>query len=145
MLRREKIIEVARSQGELLREHKVGHPDWYAEMLVCAALDGELALTNNPDYDIRCNALGTVQVKSRVDGTDTTQNRTNFKRYKPGAFDYAAIVIFESDYRVKGSVTLPLDDVLGLMRGWGHVKWADASSHAKAVCIKNKLVEVSGE
>lgn len=145
VLRKEKIIEVARSQGELLRKHKVGHPDWYAEMLVCAVLDGELALTNNPDYDIKCNSLGTVQVKCRVDGTDTTQNRTNFKRYKPGAFDHAAIVIFESDYRVKGAVTLPLVDVHGLMRAAGHVKWADASSHQNAVCIKQKLIEVSGE
>ncbi|MET0069968.1 MAG: hypothetical protein ABW096_07980 [Candidatus Thiodiazotropha sp.] len=145
MVRKEKIIEVARSQGELLREHQVGHPDWYAEMLVCAALDGELALTNNPDFDIKCKSHGTVQVKCRVDGTDTTQNRTNFKRYKPGAFDYAAIVIFESGYRIKGAVTLPLTDAHGLMKKAGHVKWVDASSHPNAICIKAKLVEVSGE
>ncbi len=145
VVRREKIIEVAKLQGELLREHKVGHSDWYSEMLVCAALDGELALTNNPDYDIKCKTHGTVQVKCRVNGTDTTQNRTNFKRYSPGAFDYAVIVIFESDYRIKGAVTLPLADAHSLMKKAGHVKWDDASTHINAVCIKKSLVQVSGE
>ena len=145
MLINDKIIEVVRLQGELLRDHKIGHPDWYAEMLVCAALDGELALTNNPNYDIKCKSHGKVQVKSRVNGTDTTQNRTNFKRYKPCAFNYAVIVIFESDYRVKGAITLPLSDAHSLMKKAGHVKWTDASSHENAVCIKEKLQEVSRE
>ncbi len=145
MPRREKIIEVARAQGELLRDHKIGHPDWYAEMLVCAALDGELALTNNPDYDIKCKKHGAVQVKCRVNGTDTIQNRTNFKRYKPEAFDYAAIVIFESDYRIKGAIIIPLTDAHSLMKKAGHVKWSDALSHPSAVCIKSKLIAVSGE
>ena len=81
-----KIANVAKLQGELLRHHNVGHPDWYAEMLVCAAFNGHLAVTNNPDFDVRCECHGTIQVKCRVDGTDTTQNRTNFARYEKDAF-----------------------------------------------------------
>ena len=145
MLRREKIVEVARYQGELLREHRVGHPDWYAEMLVCAALDGQLALTNNPDYDIKCDSLGTVQVKCRVNGTDGNQNRTNFGRYSLEAFDYVAIVIFELDYRIKGAVVLPLSDALSLMKKAGHVKWLDACQHPNATSIKTQLMEISDE
>ena len=145
MLRIEKIAEVARLQGSLLRNYGVGHPDWYAEMLVCAALSGELAKTNNRDYDIKCDTLGKVQVKCRVDGTDTNQNRTNFKRYRPGVFDFAAIVIFESDYRIKGAVTIPLSDAHSLMKAAGHVKWADASAHRNAACIIQQLIEISNE
>lgn len=145
MIRKEKIAHVAKLQGELLREHKVGHPDWYAEMLVCAALDGELATTNNPDFDLQSTEHGKVQVKSRVDGTDTTQNRTNFKKYSPGAFDFAAIVIFESDYRIKGAVLLPMANALELRRAAGHVKWEDAQNHPKAKSISPRLKAISGE
>ena len=145
MIRREKIAHVAKLQGELLREHKVGHPDWYAEMLVCAALDGELATTNNPAFDLRNTEHGMVQVKSRVNGTDTTQNRTNFKKYSIGDFDIAAIVIFESDYRIKGAVLLPLADVLELRRAAGHVKWEDAQNHPQAESIARTLRAISGE
>ncbi|UYM16216.1 hypothetical protein [Endozoicomonas euniceicola] len=145
MLLRQKISYVARLQGELLRKHQIGHPDWYAEMLVCAALDGKLALTNNPDYDLVCSTLGKVQVKSRVDGTDTTQNRTNFKRYSSNAFDHAAIVIFESDYRIKGAVVIPIADVLSVMRKAGHVKWQDAKEHKNSVSITSELKHISRE
>lgn len=142
---RAKITNVVKLQGELLRQHKVGHPDWYAEMLVCAAFDGELALTNNPDFDVQCERYGTIQVKCRVDGTDTNQNRTNFKRYKRGAFDHAAIVIFESNYLLKGAVLIPIIDVLSLRRAAGHVKWGDVKSHDNSICILKDLKSVSGE
>jgi len=145
MLRKQKISKVTRLQGELLRDEKIGHPDWYAEMLVCAALDGQLALTNNPDYDINCKKYGKVQVKCRVNGTGGTQNRTNFKRYKEGAFDHAAIVIFESDYRIKGAVILPFSTIVSIIRPAGHVTWQDASTHQNSVDIKSELTEISGE
>jgi hypothetical protein len=141
----EKIINVAKLQGELLRQHKIGHPDWYAEMLICAAFDGELALTNNPDYDVRCKPYGTIQVKCRVDGTDTNQNRTNFQRYKHNAFDYAAIVIFEYNYQIKGAVLIPIMDILTLRRPAGHVKWIDVKSHSSSICIMTNLKLISGE
>ena len=143
--RREKIAAVAKLQGELLREHRIGHPDWYAEMLVCAALDGQLAVTNTPNYDITCDSHGRVQVKCRVDGTDTTQNRTNFGRYKIGDFDHAAIVIFERDYKIKGAMILPLADVLMLRRNAGHVKWPDVVASKQAFCIAHQLRVFSGE
>lgn len=145
MLKCEKIAQVAKLQGELLRQHRVGHPDWYAEMLVCAALDGQLALTNTPNHDISCASHGRVQVKCRVDGTDTTQNRTNFGKYKAGDFEHAAIVIFEDSYRIKGAIILPISDVLAMVRPAGHVKWDDAESHKNAKCIKAQLQAISGE
>ena len=141
-----KIKQVTKLQGELLREEKIGHHDWYAEMLVCSALEGQLAMTNQPNYDILCSApYNKVQVKSRVDGTDGIQNRTNFKRYKPDAFNYAAIVIFRANYKIKGAILLPLKDAHSLMKKAGHVKWGDALNHKNAICIKDKLLEVSGE
>lgn len=122
----EKLRLVARMQGELLRDQGCGHPDWYAEMLFAAAFNGQLMPTNNPKYDMRTSRWGTVQVKCRVNGTDSAQNRSNFGRYKPGDFDHAAIVLFESDYRILGAVVLSCSDVLSLVRAAGHVKWTDA-------------------
>jgi hypothetical protein len=145
MLKLEKIIQVAKLQGELLREHHIGHPEWYAEMLVCAALDGQLALTNTPKYDVSCLLYGKVQVKCRVDGTDATQNRTNFGKYKVGDFEHAAIVIFESNYKIKGAVILPETNVLALVRRHGHVTWKDARSNSSARCIAAQLKAISGE
>lgn len=145
MVKREKIATIAKLQGELLREHRVGHPDWYAEMLVCAAFDGQLAITNTPNHDITCALFGRIQVKCRVDGTDTTQNRTNFGKYKAGDFDHAAIIIFENTYKIKGAIVLPATDVLTLVRPAGHVKWIDASSNANSLCITSELKSVSGE
>jgi hypothetical protein len=80
-----------------------------------------------------------------VNGTDKNQNRTNFKRYENGAFDHAAIVIFESNYSIKGAVLAPIIDVLSLRRKAGHVKWSDVKSHNNAICILNNLKTVSGE
>jgi hypothetical protein len=132
----QKIALVAKLQGELLRECGSGHPEWYAEMLFAAAFDGQLMPTNHPNFDMRTEQWGTVQVKCRVDGTDTTQNRANFGGYSIGEFDHACIVLFERGYRIKGAVILPCGDVLSLVRPAGHVKWVDASGHPKAVSVK---------
>jgi hypothetical protein len=145
MLKCEKVAHVAKLQGELLREHSIGHPDWYAEMLVCAALDGQLAPTNTRYYDVSCQSYGRVQIKCRVDGTDTTQNRTNFGKYKVNDFEHAAIVIFEKNYKIKGAVILPVLKVLALVRAAGHVKWDDVRRDSSAICIAAKLKSISGE
>jgi hypothetical protein len=141
----EKTRLIAKLQGELLRETRSGHPDWYAEMLVAAAFDGQLMPTNNKYFDLKCELYGRVQVKERVDGTDTTQNRTNFGRYKSGDFDHAAIVVFSSSYRILGASMIPCTDVLSLVRPAGHVKWDDIRMHPNASSIHAELVAVSEE
>lgn len=145
MLRLDEIVNVARLQGNLLRRHTVGHPEWYAEMLVCAAFEGQLALTNCPDFDVTCTTFGRVQVKCRVKGTDGLAHRTNFGKYKPDAFDHAAIVIFEPDFRIMDAVMLSLPETLSLVRAAGHVDWRSASTNGNAINIRNALVTVSGE
>lgn len=140
-----KLNMLAKLQGELLREHKQGHPDWYAEVLVCSHIDGQLALTNNPKYDVESENYGKVQVKCRVNGTDTKQNRTNFEKYKLGDFDYAAIIIFQSDFTIMGASLIPQTDVLNLVRAAGHVKWDDIENHKNSICIKKYLREISCE
>ena len=86
-----------------------------------------------------------MQVKCRVDGTDTKQNRTNFGKYKVDDFEHAAIVIFEDNYEISGAVILPVSDVLAMVRPAGHVKWNDVESHTNAICIKDQLQAISGE
>ena len=145
MSRVEKLRLAARLQGELLRDQKCGHPDWYAEMLFAAAFDGQLMPTNHPKYDMQTSRWGNVQVKCRVDGTDSTQNRSNFSRYALGDFEHAVIVLFERSYRIRDAIVLACSDVLSLVRAAGHVKWADARGHARAVSVLPELKAVSNE
>jgi len=140
-----KLATLARLQGEILRQCGSGHPEWYAETLFAAAYDGVLAPTNHPSFDMRTERWGTVQVKCRVDGTDTTQNRANFKNYRIGDFDHAGIVLFERTFHIKGAVVLPCVDVLSLVRPAGHVKWQDAASHPRAIVVTSQLRAISGE
>lgn len=141
----ETIALVAKLQGELLRECGSGHPEWYAEMLFAAAFSGQLMPTNYPGFDMRTERWGTVQVKCRVDGTDSTQNRANFRGYSVGEFDHVCIVLFERTFRIKGAVVLPCAEVLSLVRPAGHVKWVDAMAHAGAIDVTSDLRAVSGE
>ncbi len=138
-------VQLRRNTQELLREHHTGHPEWYAEGLVASAFQGVLMTTNHRDYDLTCKRWGSVQVKSRVQGTDKTQNRTNYEKYLPGAFDHVAIILFETDYRLKAAVMLPCADVLSLRKAKGHVKFDDARKHPNAVDIQPDLLAVSGE
>ncbi len=138
-------IDVAKRLGILLRTYHTGHPQWYAELLVAGALQGLIQPTNNPKFDLLTPDYGRVEVKNRVDGTDTTQNRTNFGRYCTGDFDHAAIVILASDYRIKAGILLPCESTLRLVRPHGHVKWEDAATRAEAIDITATLRRVSGE
>jgi hypothetical protein len=143
--RQEETIDVTQRLGRLLRDYRVGHPQWYAELLVAAALDGETQPTNHPKFDVLAPVYGRVEVKNRVDGTDSTQNRTNFGRYCDGDFDHAAIIVFTPTYLVKCGIILPCTSVLPLVRPHGHVPWANAARHPDAQDITDQLRRVSGE
>ena len=142
-----KLADLSARQGDLLRSHRVGHPQWYAENLVCVALSGRLMPTNCKDYDIETPEYGRVQVKCRVDGTDTSydHNRTNFKKYKPNAFDWAAIVIFTPGYRIDGAKLIRVVDLRPLVMAAGHVKWKAVREHTNARCIRDHLRLIAGE
>ena len=87
--------------GKLLRNFGCGHPQWYAELLTACALDGIVQVTNNPSFDVLSSEYGRVQVKERVQGTDTTQNRSNFGHYECGDFDWAAVLLFQVVLRLR--------------------------------------------
>lgn len=101
--------------------------------------------TNYPNFDMWTERWGSVQVKCRVDGPDTTQNRANFGGYLQGDFDHACIVLFSKNFTVKGAVVLQCADVLSLVRPAGHVKWTDACNHMRAVSVTAELKKISGE
>lgn len=141
----EKLRALARLHGDLLRNHGIGHPQWYAETLVAAAFDGTIERTNSPKLDVRTPQWGRVQVKSRVRGTDGAQNRVNFGKYGVGDFDHAAVVLFAEDYRIVSAVILDCANVLPLVMAAGHVPLANAVAHACAVDIAAALRDVGGE
>ena len=142
-----KLEQVTMLQGELLRDHGIGHPQWYAENLVALALGGRIMPTNCKAYDVESPSHGRVQVKSRVDGTDTSydQNRTNFGKYQAGAFDWAVVVIFTPAFRIDGARMLKLPDIAPLVRPAGHVKWIDVRNHKAVIDVSRQLREISGE
>lgn len=143
----EKLERITRLQGELLRDHAIGHPQWYAENLVALALKGRIMPTNFKGYDVESPSHGRVQVKCRVDGTDSSydHNRTNFGKYASGAFDWAAIVIFTSKFRIDGARLIALTAVAPLVRAAGHVKWVDVRNHPAAIDVTRQLRQISGE
>lgn len=143
----EKLQQATRLQGELLRDHEIGHPQWYAENLIALATCGRIMPTNFKAYDIESPDYGRVQVKCRVDGTDTSydHNRTNFGKYSPDAFDWGAIIIFTPTFHIDGAILLTLGQIRPLVRAAGHVKWVDIRSHDSAVDISDQLRKLSGE
>ena len=104
----DQLQDLAMMQGELLRDHRCGHPQWYAENLVAVVTRSKVMPTNFKDYDLESPDYGRIQVKSRVDGTDTSynQNRTNFGKYELDVFDWAVVIIFTCDFRIDGAVLL---------------------------------------
>jgi hypothetical protein len=143
----ENLKQLTQLQGALLRDYSIGHPQWYAENLVALALKGRIMPTNCRAYDIDSPSHGRVQVKCRVDGTDSSydHNRTNFGKYPTGAFDWAAIVIFTPSFRIDGARLLTLSNIAPLVRAAGHVKWVDVRNHVAAVDLTKQLREISGE
>ncbi len=138
----EKLNRLAKLQAEILVEHQVGHPEWYAEVLGAAALRGTIAKTNQRNYDIEC-ASGKIQVKCRVDGTDGKQNRVNVGKYEHGSFDTLMFILFRNNYRIEGAILLPFNECKRLMKKAGHLGWPDAISSTLSCDITDLIRSIS--
>lgn len=81
----------------------------FAEALVAEALGGKRNSSKvNNGWDVVAPRYGRVEVKSRVLPSDGRQEeRVEFPRAKALGCDVVAIVIFRTDYRVKGALLIP--------------------------------------
>ena len=100
---------------EQLREHGIRDAADYAEALVAEALSGRrVASRVTKGHDVVSAHFGPVEVKCRqlpLDGR--LEERVEIGTSKEVGFDHLAIVVFHTDFSVKGAVVIPYDAVWG--------------------------------
>lgn len=94
----------------------------YAETLVKVAFNGELAPNSEKSWDVLTPLGEKLQVKSRLLDDPTKSKQRQLSPIRSWGFDYLAIVLFDSTYRVWRAVKIPAD----LVRGTGtHSDWVN--------------------
>lgn len=94
----------------------------YAETLVKVAFNGELAPNSEKSWDVLTPEGEKLQVKSRLLDDPTKSKQRQLSPIRSWGFDYLAIVLFDSTYRVWRAVKVPAD----LVRGTGtHSEWVN--------------------
>ena len=140
------MAELARVR-DALREHRIRDAADYAEVLVAEALNGKREASGvNKGYDVVAEPYGRIEVKCRVLPPDgRKEDRVSIGDSKENGFDYLALVIFFSDFRVKGAVLVPYAAVWELTRRqkYSRVNYATASSLQGAVDITESMVSLA--
>jgi hypothetical protein len=94
----------------------------YAETLVKVAFNGELAPNSEKSWDVLTPEGEKLQVKSRLLDDPTKSKQRQLSPIRSWGFDYLAIVLFDSTYRVWRAGKVPAD----LVRGTGtHSEWVN--------------------
>lgn len=94
----------------------------YAETLVKVAFNGELAPNSEKSWDVLTPDGEKLQVKSRLLDDPTKSKQRQLSPIRSWGFDYLAIVLFDSTYRVWRAAKAPAD----LVRGTGtHSEWVN--------------------
>ena len=111
----------------------------YAEVLVAEALGAERTQSGvNQGYDVLSPQYGRVEVKHRVLPTDGRQEeRVDIRNTKADGFDYLAIVVFFTDYSVKGAVLVPYSQVWPIInaRKYRRISFSEARQLESVVDI----------
>lgn len=94
---------------ERLREFGIRDASDYAEVLVAEALAGKrLRSRVNQGHDVLAKRYGRVEVKCRQLPADgRIEERVALGAAKKDGFEFLAVVIFRSDFSVKGAVVVP--------------------------------------
>jgi len=134
----------ARRMADLLSAYGEIKASRYCEILVAAALGGEVMPPTFPGYDVRCPRLGRVQVRMRIKGTDGPNPRISF-RGEPADFDVLVAVHLDADFGVHKALAIPVAAVLPHYArrkqgtGLAHVPWADLVVDPSAEDITGRL------
>lgn len=103
------------TRQELMRElvvvHRIRSVADYAEQIVADALGG-VRITNstNKGFDVSAPGYGRVEVKFRQLPADgRLEERVALNDTKQHGFDYLCVIVFDSDFVVKGAVLVPHD------------------------------------
>lgn len=108
----------------------------YAEVLVAAALEGELASsTSEKSYDLIAPKWGKVQVKARAVRIPVSASHAQTSPFRSWDFDFAAFVMVHiDDYSIHRAVLAPVD----LVRSHGQWK---KSLNGHVVHMRGPLLE----
>lgn len=106
--RRELMLQLA-TLRECLSKYGIRDASDYAEVLVAEAVGGQrLENRVTKGYDVFAPNGGRIEVKCRqlpLDGR--IEERVEFRDSKRDGFEYVAVVIFQSDFGIKGAVVVP--------------------------------------
>jgi len=106
----------------------------YAETLVKVAFNGELAPNSEKSWDVVTPEGEKLQVKSRLLDDPTKSKQRQLSPIRSWGFDYLAIVLFDSTYRVWRAAKVPAD----LVRGTGtHSEWVNG----ELIIARDSLLE----
>jgi hypothetical protein len=94
---------------ELAVEHQIRSVADYAEQIVAEALNGTRERNGiTKGFDLSAPGFGRVEVKFRQLPKDgRLEERVSLNGTKKDGFDYLAVVVFASDFTVKGAVLVP--------------------------------------
>lgn len=81
----------------------------YAEYLVAAMVEGELADNSEKSWDVMTKDGRRLQVKSRVVTDPKRAGERQLSPFRTWDFDEAVIVLFDDDYRVWRCISLPCE------------------------------------
>ena len=81
----------------------------YAEYLVAAMLQGELADNSEKSWDVKTKEGRRYQVKCRVISERRLAGERQLSPFRTWDFDEAVIVLFDDDYRIWRCVSLPCE------------------------------------
>jgi uncharacterized protein DUF6998 len=100
------ILAQLRSRGVVRTENAPAGD--YAEYLVAAAFDGELAPNSEKSWDVRLPTGKQLQVKARVVSNQPRRSQRQLSPFRSFEFDAAVIVFLaEADYAVSRAVEVP--------------------------------------
>ena len=126
-----------------LREYRIRDASDYAEVLISETLDGiRVASPANQGYDVVCERLGRIEVKSRQLPPDgRTEERVEVSESKASGFDFLAVVVFHPDFEVRGAVVVPYDSVWQLVASqrYNRISYSQACGLRGAIDVTDRV------
>jgi hypothetical protein len=129
-------LSVARTS---LREYGIRDAPDYAEVLIAEALLGDRVVSRvTKGHEVLSEKFGRVEVKCRQLPPDgRIEERVEISASKEVGFDHLALVIFHTDFSVKGAVIVPYAVVwkLASQHQYNRLSYAQACQLAGAVDV----------
>jgi hypothetical protein len=144
------MMQILQTSKCIARYDHISH-ELLSELLVAIATGGEVIGGNNLGSDVRSEAYGLIEVKSRILGTDGPFPRISLKQRNLDKASWFAAVRWNRDFALHDAVMLPKDSVLRLfnirkqVRDTAHISWKDWVADEQAKSIKDICIRAMTE